>query len=174
MGSLGVLRVQNRLLRIWHAQNTRSQSPTAVSPLPSELAPRATRRVSSEGHHPIEIEHWHRCLQDSPHRMVHQVDILRFWPYQRSSCHRSGGRTFCLSNVVDPGLCCFHLDTPALIPLLLFHLLQLDRVGRPLTPRRFRRTRRRQHPPPLVVVVSAVRRYTRSSQCYRKGESRAL
>ena len=174
MGSLGVLRVENRLLRIWHAQNTRSQCLTTVSPLPSKLAPGATGRMSSEGHHQIEIEHRHQCLQDSPHRMVHLEDILQFWPFQRSSCHRSGGRSSYLSNVVDPGLCCFHLDTPARIPLLLFHLLQLDRVGRPLTPRTFRRTQRRQHAQPLVVVVSAVRRYTRSSQCYREGESRAL
>ena len=80
MGSLGVLRVQNRLLRIWHAQNTRSQCPTTVFPLPSELAPGAIGRMSSEGHHQIEIEHRHRCLQDSPHRMVHLEDILQFGP----------------------------------------------------------------------------------------------
>ena len=174
MGSLRVLRVLNHLQRIWHAQNTRSQSPTAISPLPSKLAPGATGRMLSEGHHPKEIEHRLRCLQDSPHQMVHQEGILRFWPFQRSSCHRSGGRTSCLSNVVDPGLCCFHLDSPSQNPLLLFHLLQLSRVGRPLTPTSFHSTRRGQHPPPLVVVVSAVHRYIRSSRCYREEESRAL
>ena len=103
MDSSELHQAPNRLQRIQHAQNTRSQSLTEVSSLPTLFVREANGMISFEGPHPKEKEPPHRCPQDFPHQMVRLGGRQGFWPSQRSLGRHSGGRRFCLFKEVDPG-----------------------------------------------------------------------
>ena len=102
MDSSELHQAPNRLQRIHHAQNTRSQSLTEVFLLPTLLVGEASGMMSYEGPHPKEREPPHQCPQDFPHQMVRLGGTQGSWPSRRSLDRHSGGRRFCLSKEVDP------------------------------------------------------------------------